>query len=83
MSLRYRFLEQQMRKMSLKYRLRLWLLDRLLGEPKEISREVEHTYLGIWPKHDNHDEQNKQVIREAIIRARRDGMRVREFGAKS
>jgi hypothetical protein len=59
--------------MNLKRRLKLWLLNWLLGESEEINREVEYTYAEIWPKHEGYETKTKQILKEIIIRARRDG----------
>lgn len=65
-------------KMIMLKKFRLWVLDKLLGESEEINREVEYTYADIWPKHECYEKRNKMVIKEAIIRARRDSIKAEQ-----
>ena len=59
----------------MKYRekIRLWLLDKLLEESKEVNDEAERILEDIWPKHPAYREENLQVLMRAIVRARRAG----------
>ena len=47
-------------------RFKTWLAWRLLGEPEEVSREVEYVYAEIWPKHDVYEAKTKLVLREVF-----------------
>lgn len=47
---------------------KLWLAFKLLGEPEEVSREVEYVYAEIWPKHTICEKENKALLKEAFLR---------------
>jgi len=49
-------------------RFKVWLAGRLLGEPEEVSQEVEQVYAGLWPKHEFYEAQTKALLKETLLR---------------